>query len=39
YLPADAQLSGDEPATLLTQLPSLASGNWLRRGSVRLMES
>ncbi|WP_249508044.1 hypothetical protein, partial [Escherichia coli] len=27
YLPVDAQLSGDEPAKLLTQLTSLASGN------------
>ena len=39
YLPVDAQLSGDEPAKLLTQLTLLASGNQLRRGSVRLMES
>lgn len=27
YLPVDAQLSGDEPAKLLAQLTSLASGN------------
>ncbi|MGS6555288.1 tetraacyldisaccharide 4'-kinase, partial [Escherichia coli] len=27
YLPVDAQLSGDEPAKLLTQLTLLASGN------------
>jgi len=26
-LPVDAQLSGDEPAKLLTQLTLLASGN------------